>query len=502
MVGLVTSVTVTVCVAVATFPLPSVTVQVTVVTPIGNATGALLVILATEQLSAVIGEPNATPVAVQPEFTLTLIATGAVIVGNTDSLTVTICVAVDVFPLPSVTVHVTVVAPSKKADGALLVTLATEQLSEVTGVPKTTPVAEQPKLAIIVIAVGATIVGFVISVTVTICVAVVVFPLLSVTVHVTVVVPNKNVVGALLVTLATAQLSEVTGVPKVTLNATHPLLAYTETFAGAVIVGLTVSVTVTVWVAVATLPLPSVMVHVTVVTPIGNVTGALLVTLAIVQLSDAIGVPKRTLVAVQPIALSEIFAGATIVGKVASITLTVCVAVVLLPLASVTVHVTVVKPSWKILGALLVTLAIVQLSKVIGVPNTTPVAVQPVFVLTVIAAGATIVGLIASRTLTVWVAVVLFPLVSVTVQVTVVIPIGKTTGALLVTVATEQLSEVTGVPKFTLNATQELLAFTVTLVGAVIIGFTESLTVTVCVAVAMFPLPSLTVQIIVVVPIG
>ena len=246
MVGLVTSVTVTVCVAVATFPLPSVTVQVTVVTPIGNATGALLVILATEQLSAVIGEPNATPVAVQPEFTLTLIATGAVIVGNTDSLTVTICVAVDVFPLPSVTVHVTVVAPSKKADGALLVTLATEQLSEVTGVPKTTPVAEQPKLAIIVIAVGATIVGFVISVTVTICVAVAVFPLLSVTVHVTVVVPNKNVVGALLVTLATAQLSEVTGVPKVTLNATHPLLAYTETFAGAVIVGLTVSVTVTV----------------------------------------------------------------------------------------------------------------------------------------------------------------------------------------------------------------------------------------------------------------
>ena len=72
------------------------------------------------------------------------------------------------------------------------------------------------------------------------------FPLLSVTVQVTSVVPIKNVVGALLVTLATVQLSAVTGVPKFTLKATHPLFAFTVTSVGALIVGLDKSFTVTV----------------------------------------------------------------------------------------------------------------------------------------------------------------------------------------------------------------------------------------------------------------
>ena len=47
------------------------------------------------------------------------------------------------FPLPSVTVQVTVVLPTGKLAGALLVTLATEQLSAVAGVPKLTVVPKQ-----------------------------------------------------------------------------------------------------------------------------------------------------------------------------------------------------------------------------------------------------------------------------------------------------------------------------------------------------------------------
>ena len=72
-----------------------------------------------------------------------------------------------------------------------------------------------------------------------------------------------------MVTLATLQLSAVVGVPsEVTVALHEPALAFTEMFAGAVIVGFWLSVTVTVCVAVAVLPLPSVTVHVTVVVPV------------------------------------------------------------------------------------------------------------------------------------------------------------------------------------------------------------------------------------------
>ena len=68
------------------------------------------------------------------------------------------------------------------------------------------------------------------------------------------------------------------------------------------------------------------------------------------------------------------------------------------PLASVTVQVTVVVPAKNSNGALFVTLATLQLSAVIGVPKTTPAAPQDADEATVIAAGAIIVGFIASTT--------------------------------------------------------------------------------------------------------
>ena len=71
-------------------PLPSVTVQVTVVLPNGKAAGALLVTDATEQLSDVVGVPNETPEAVQPELVVAETDAGAVMVGLTLSVTVTV----------------------------------------------------------------------------------------------------------------------------------------------------------------------------------------------------------------------------------------------------------------------------------------------------------------------------------------------------------------------------------------------------------------------------
>jgi hypothetical protein len=120
------------------------------------------------QLSLAIGEPKSTPVAVQPEFVLTVTADGALIDGFVLSTTVTTCVAVAIFPALSVTVHITVVFPIGKAVGALLAIKTAEQLSLATADPKAKPVAVQPEFAFVVIGAGAVIIGFELSTTVTV----------------------------------------------------------------------------------------------------------------------------------------------------------------------------------------------------------------------------------------------------------------------------------------------------------------------------------------------
>nr|WP_234423345.1 hypothetical protein [Aquimarina spinulae] len=406
-VGSILSVTVTVCVQVAVFPELSVTVQVTVVSPIGKTPGASLVVLATAQLSEVVGVPKATLLAVhKPASTLTLTVAGQLIVGSILSVTVTVCVQVAVFPELSVTVQVTVVSPIGKTPGASLVVLATAQLSEVVGVPKATLLAvHKPASTLTFTVAGQLIVGSMLSVTVTVCVQVAVFPELSVTVQVTVVSPSGKTPGASLVALATAQLSEVVGVPKATLLAVHkPASTLTFTVAGQLIVGSILSVTVTVCVQVAVLPELSVTVQVTVVSPIGKTPGASLVVLATAQLSEVVGVPKATLLAVHKPASTLTFtvAGQLIVGSILSVTVTVCVQVAVFPELSVTVQVTVVSPSGKTPGASLVVLATAQLSEVVGVPKATLLAVHnPASTLTFTVAGQLIVGSILSVTVTV-----------------------------------------------------------------------------------------------------
>ena len=71
----------------------------------------MFVVVTTVQLSAVVGVPKVTAVAVQPEFVVAVTFAGAEIVGRITSKTVTVAVPVAEFPLTSVTVSVTLFEP-------------------------------------------------------------------------------------------------------------------------------------------------------------------------------------------------------------------------------------------------------------------------------------------------------------------------------------------------------------------------------------------------------
>ena len=98
--------------AVAVLPDASVTIHVILVIPDANTVGALLVIDCTAQLSAVTGVPRLIPVAVQLVPAGIIIFAGAVIEGGVLSTIVTVAVAVLLLPFTSVTVKVTVFAPT------------------------------------------------------------------------------------------------------------------------------------------------------------------------------------------------------------------------------------------------------------------------------------------------------------------------------------------------------------------------------------------------------
>ena len=143
-------------------------------------------------------------------------------------------------------------------------------------------------------------------------------------------------------------------------------------------VGGSLSITVTVWVHDDALLLWSVTVQVMLVTPRLKTAGALLVIDLTPQLSAVTGVPKTTPEAEHPSLVKAVTgAGQEMVGGTLSLTVTVWVQEAALLLLSITVQVTLVTPRLKTAGALLVTDCTPQLSVVMGVPSTTPVAVQP-----------------------------------------------------------------------------------------------------------------------------
>src|ERR1043166_1091447 len=119
---------------------------------------------------------------------------------------------------------------------------------------------------------------------------------------------------------------------------------------------------------------------------------------------------------------------------------------------SVTVQMTALGPTRYGSVASLVTLATAQLSLVLaGIPKSTPLAVhKPASVLTVTLAGQLIAGAWLSTTITCCVQVALLPWMSVTVQITALVPTGYGSVPSLLTLATAQLSFVlAGTPKFT-----------------------------------------------------
>lgn len=337
-------------------------------------------------------------------------------------------------------------------------------------------------------------VGAVTSATTTCCVTEVAFPLLSVTAQTTEVVPTGKVFpSGLRVIEAIPTLSLAEGGVNVT-TAVHGV-PFTFKGCGVVTVGGVISRTIMVCVKVAVLPLASVAVQTTEFVPIGNVPPAaftgLLVIVTLLQLSVAIGgVKEATAVFGAPFKVR--FGGVAVkVGGVTSRTVTFCVTVAVLPLASVAVHTTEVVPIQKLLpSGLRVIEVIPQLSEAEGGVNETVAQFGAPF--TVIFWGVVVkAGGVASRTVTVCVVVAVLPLTSVTVHTTEVIPTGKVLVlGLRVMEEIPHASSTGGVVNDTFAIQVDV--FTTTGCGEAILGAVLSTTVTVAEALEILPLASVT----------
>ncbi len=190
----------------------SVAIQVTIVVPKGKSEGALLLIDDIPLRSSTSGSPSVTIFPIWPVASCVMSA-GTTKFGAVVSTTVTLCVAVELFPLPSTANHVTRVVPSGNTDGASLVTV-TVCTSVTFGATRSTGVDEDT--ASTTISSGCTIVGLVVSTTFTFCVSVARFPTTSIALHVIVVSPSGNTDGASLVMDAISLLSETVGSPRFT----------------------------------------------------------------------------------------------------------------------------------------------------------------------------------------------------------------------------------------------------------------------------------------------
>src|SRR5207249_1613493 len=107
----------------------------TVMSPSGKVAGASLVTPGTPQLSLVVGAPRLTPLAEHlPESVFTVTVAGPVIAGFSVSLTVTVKLVVAALPAASVALQSTVVVPTGKVCGEVIVVAPTLQTT--VGVPQ------------------------------------------------------------------------------------------------------------------------------------------------------------------------------------------------------------------------------------------------------------------------------------------------------------------------------------------------------------------------------
>src|SRR5579875_475400 len=160
--------------------------------------------------------------------------------------------------------------------------------------------------------------GGVWSTTSTTCVAVAVLPATSFAVHVTVVFPNGNTAGALLVRETTFVLSVADAFPIVTVLLVG-LVALTRMAGGGMIFGGVLSTMSTTWVALAVFPDLSFAVHSTTVLPSGNTFDALFV-IDTGSMSAAVALPIGTVLLSSDVASKVTAGGGVSFGGVLSAT--------------------------------------------------------------------------------------------------------------------------------------------------------------------------------------
>ena len=195
--GEVVSTTETNCVSLAVFSEESDTVHVIIVSPSGKNSGASFEIEIISPLSVAPASPNSISLLSILVASIT-ISSGVCKIGAVLSTTITFCSVVDVLPIMSAAVHVIIVSPSGKNSGASLVIDITPKISYAVGDSKST-IFSYGTIASTIISETGDMVGDVVSTTLTSCVAIVEFPLLSIAVHMIIAVPRPNLSGALLI---------------------------------------------------------------------------------------------------------------------------------------------------------------------------------------------------------------------------------------------------------------------------------------------------------------
>src|SRR6266571_3042952 len=383
-------------------PLPSVAVQVTTVAPLAKAvplagkqtTEALV------QLSLAVGAVKvATAVHWPASVLFTMLAGQAAMTGASLSLTITLKVQALVLPLPSVAVQVTTVAPFAKAVplAGKQTTEALPQLSLAVGAVKVVTAVHWPASVFFTMLAGqAAMTGASLSLTVTLKVQALVLPLPSVAVQVTTVAPFAKAVplAGKQTTEALPQLSLAVGAVKVVTAVHWPASVFFTMLAGqAAMTGASLSLTVTLKVQALVLPLPSVAVQVTTVAPFAKAVplAGMQTTEALPQLSLAVGAVKVATAVHWPASVFfTMLAGqAAMTGASLSLTVTLKVQALVLPLPSVAVQVTTVVPLAKAvpLAGKQRTDALVQLSLAVGVVNVATAVHRPASVLFTMLAG-------------------------------------------------------------------------------------------------------------------
>jgi hypothetical protein len=512
-VGATLSITVTVAVQVAVFPFTSVTVKVTVLAPKseqsneeGETDNEAIPQLSELPLFTCAAVTLAFPDASKATVTFWQIAVGGII-----SLTVTIPAQVAVFPFTSVTVSVTVFAPTLeqlKVEGET----ESDKIPQASELPLFTCAAVMlavPDELRFTVTFWQTAVGGVISLTVTVAVQVDVFPLLSVTVRVTVFAPTLEQVNEEGETDNEA-IPHASELPLFTcaavIVAAPDELRFIEIF-WQTAVGAVLSITVTVAVQVEVFPFASVTVKVTVFAP----------TLAHVNAegeTDSEAIPQASVeplltCAAVMVALpdelrfTEIF-WQMAVGAVTSTTVTVAVQVEVFPFTSVTVSVTVFAPTLAHVNVEGETEseAIPQASELPLLTCAAVIVAFPAELRFTVIFWQTAVGATLSWIVTVAVQVDEFPFTSVTVSVTVFAPISEQSNEEGET-ESEAIPQASLEPLFTCAAVIAAVpaAFNWTVIfWQIAVGGVTSTTVTVAVQVDEFPLPSVTVSVTVLAP--